>query len=93
MRVESREVSPVVRDVVVELPSEKVDAELDRMYRDLARSVKVPGFRPGKVPRSVLERRYGHDAKIDVAARLVRSTSQEALAEAGVEPITDPVVQ
>ena len=93
MRVEARDVSPVVRDVVVELPQEKVDAEVDRMYRELARTAKVPGFRPGKVPRSVLERRFGHDVRLDVATRLVRSTSHEALREAAVDPVADPVVQ
>lgn len=93
MRVEAREVSPVVRDVVVELPPEKVGLELDRMYRELGRTAKVPGFRPGKVPRSVLERRYSHDVNMDVAARLVRGTSHDALKEASVEPIADPVVQ
>lgn len=92
MRVEAKELSPVLKEVIVELPPEMVDAELGLYYRDLAKKAKVPGFRPGKVPRSVLEKRFAQDVSQDVAARLVRRSSAEALQQAAVEPITEPVV-
>ena len=69
MRVETKELSPVLKEVTVELPPEIVDAELSAYYRDLAKKAKVPGFRPGKVPRSVLEKRFATDVSQDVAAR------------------------
>jgi trigger factor len=93
MRVEAQAVSSVIKDVVVELPVEAVQRELDEYYRDLARRARVPGFRPGKVPRSVLERRFGMDVNQDVASRLVARTTAAALVEAKVEPVAEPVVQ
>ena len=51
--------SPVLHRVEIEVEASRVDKALDRVYRDLARQVKVRGFRPGKVPRKVLERMYG----------------------------------
>lgn len=93
MRVEVREVSPVVREVVVEVPPEAVSAELDRIYRDLRRRVKVPGFRPGHIPRSVLEQRYGSDVREEAAKHLVAETLPGALKEAGVVPVAEPAVQ
>jgi trigger factor len=93
MRVEVREVTPVIREVTVELPAEMVSAELDRYYRDLRGRVKIPGFRPGHVPRNILERRFGSDVNLDVAGRLVSATFRDGLRNAAVEPVADPVVQ
>ncbi len=50
--------SEVKRKLLVEVPSAEVTEEVDRAYRDLGKKAKVKGFRPGKVPRSVLEMYY-----------------------------------
>ena len=55
VRVEMENLSEVKRRLMIEVPISKVTEEVERAYRDLGKRVKVKGFRPGKVPRAVLE--------------------------------------
>jgi trigger factor len=82
----------VLRVVSVEVPAERVRRAFDRAYRDLGRRAQVKGFRPGKVPRSVLERLYGAMLLEDVERALVSETLPEAVAQLGVEPVAEPAV-
>jgi trigger factor len=93
MNVQVRELSPIVREVQVELPPEVVAAELDRIYKGLRQRAKVPGFRPGHVPRNVLERRFGAEVNVEAASHLVTTTLADALRDASVQPVAEPVVQ
>jgi trigger factor len=93
MQVEVREISPVIREVQVELGPEAVAAELEKIYRDLRQRTEVPGFRPGRVPRDVLEHRFGVRVRERAADGLVSATLAQALREAAVVPVAEPVVQ
>ena len=55
VKVEVENLSEVKRKLRIEVPSNEVTEEVDRAYRQLGKSAKVKGFRPGKVPRSILE--------------------------------------
>jgi trigger factor len=90
--VESSEEGPVVRRVAVVVAPRDVGRAFERAYRELARSARVRGFRPGKVPRSVLERLYGHSVAEQVEQALVSATLPDALERAGVEPVADPEI-
>jgi trigger factor len=92
VRVTSEEVSPVVRSLGVEVDAARVGRAFDRAYRELARKVRVRGFRPGKTPRSVLERLYGASVAEEVERALVGETLPEAVAEAQVTPVAEPSV-
>ncbi|HLD28996.1 MAG TPA: trigger factor family protein, partial [bacterium] len=67
-------ISPVKKKLVVELEPEEVDKKIEETYRNLGKSAKVPGFRPGKIPRKVLERVYGPQVSEEVARELVKET-------------------
>ena len=54
MKVEIEDLSEVRRKLRIEVPSSEVVQEVDRAYRELGKQAKVKGFRPGKVPRSIL---------------------------------------
>jgi trigger factor len=92
IRIESSEEGPVVRRVEVVVAPRRVRRAFERAYRELARSARVRGFRPGKVPRSVLERLYGHSVAEQIEQTLVSESLPEALEQAGIEPVAEPEI-
>ena len=58
MKVEVEDISTVKKVLRVEIPEQEVTRELDKAYGTLKNNVRIKGFRPGKVPRSLLERRF-----------------------------------
>ena len=76
IRVECERTSPVTRSLSVEIAPERVSRAFDRAYADLRKNARVKGFRPGKVPRSVLEKLYG-DSIPDEIERLNRRLNEK----------------
>lgn len=58
MKVQIENVSPVEKKISFEIPWDAVSQEIESAYRSLNQNVKIRGFRPGKVPRAILERYY-----------------------------------
>lgn len=85
--------SAVVRTLEVEVEPARVAKAFERAWRDLARRAKVPGFRPGKVPRSVLQKLYGAAILDDLERLLVAESLPEALHLSGLEPVTEPAIE
>lgn len=80
--------------VRVEVPADKVEASYQAMLKDLARRVRVPGFRPGKAPLKVVEARLGRKELLeDLKERLVEETYPEAVRELGLMPVAARVVE
>jgi trigger factor len=92
MKVTVEDQSTVKKIMHIEVPQADVVRELDNAYRELKKSAKVKGFRPGKTPRSVLERVYGKDVKADVASKLIQESFIDALKETGLDIIGSPKV-
>ena len=88
--VECSETSPVVRSVRVEVDGKRVSQAFDQAYDGLRRGARIKGFRPGKVPRSVLERMYGASMPNEVERTLVSETLANAIERAEVTPISEP---
>lgn len=84
--------SAVKKKVTIEVPPEDVTRELDNAYKELKRSAKVKGFRPGKTPRSVLERLYGKDVRADVSSRLIQEAFIEMLKESEMNMVGTPEI-
>jgi trigger factor len=93
MKFAVEEISPVKKSITVEIPEEVVAKELQTAYSDLNRRVRVPGFRPGKVPLSILEKRYSQSVHDDVIRRLVPDYCQRAIQEAHLSPVELPSIQ
>ena len=77
MKIE--EVSSIARKLHFTVDSGEVKVELDRAYRDLMRKVRIPGFRPGKVPRKMVEARYAPQVKHEVFGKLIEAAYREAV--------------
>ncbi|MDT7042615.1 trigger factor [Candidatus Nitronereus thalassa] len=87
MKLEVTELGPVKRAIKIEVPEDAVNKEFDRVYTDLKRQVRIPGFRPGKAPLAMLEKRYAKAAEQDVIQRLVPDYYHRAMREADVSPV------
>jgi len=92
IRVDANAEGPVARRVEVVVAARRVRRAFESAYRELSRSARVRGFRPGKVPRSVLERLYGHSVAEQIEQALVSETLPEALEQAGIEPVAEPEI-
>ena len=90
LNVEVEETGPVERKLVVEIPTADVDAAFDGVYKALRRGARIAGFRPGKVPRGVMQRYYGEQARGEVMERLVQETLPKAVEEASLDVVGQP---
>ncbi len=87
MKLEVTELGPVKRALKIEVPEEDVRREFERAYAALNRQVQVPGFRPGKAPLALLEKRYAKAVEEDVIRRLVPDYYDRAIRQAGLSPV------
>jgi len=87
MKLEMTELGPVKRALKIEVPEEAVKSEFQKVYAELKRQVRIPGFRPGKAPLEILQKRYGQMVGQDVVQRLVPDYYQRAVKESGVVPV------
>src|SRR5215472_4652147 len=93
MKTEFVDVNETRKNVRVEIPSDVVDAEIDRVAKDYSRKARVPGFRPGKAPARVIKQRYKDQILHDVLQDLVPRAVDNALRERGVEAVDTPDVR
>ncbi|HZB25399.1 MAG TPA: trigger factor, partial [Vicinamibacterales bacterium] len=93
MKAEFIDLSDTRKNLVVEIPSTIVDAEIDKVSRDYSRAARIPGFRPGKVPPKVVRQRFRDQILHDVAHGLIPRAVDEALRERGVEPVDTPDIR
>ena len=93
MKTSLEEISPVKKKLLVEVESEEVDRKIEETYRTLGKKAKVHGFRPGKVPRRILERYFKDQVVEEVTRGLVDETLPKAVEESKAMPLTIPVVE
>jgi trigger factor len=93
MKAEFVDVNATRKNLVVEIDSEVVDQEIDKVARDYGKAARIPGFRPGKVPAKVVRQRFRDQILHDVAHGLIPRAVDEALRERGVEPVDTPDIK
>jgi trigger factor len=80
------------RELELEIPAEDVTKATERVAKELARVARVPGFRPGKAPVSLIKRRFADDIKGEVLQSLVPERVEKAVAEQKLSPVSQPQV-
>jgi trigger factor len=80
------------RELDLEIPAEDVSKATERVAKEIARVARVPGFRPGKAPVSLIKRRFAEDIKGEVLQSLVPEKVEKAVAEQKLSPVSQPQV-
>ena len=93
MKTEFTDVSETQKTITIEIPTEVVDAEIDRIARGYTKQARLPGFRPGKVPQTIVKQRFKDQILHDVMHGLIPRAVEEALQERGIEPVDTPNIK
>jgi trigger factor len=80
------------RELDLEVPADEVSTAMERVAKEFARIARVPGFRPGKAPISLIRRRFADDIKGEVLQSLVPERVEKAVSEQKLTPVSQPQV-
>lgn len=93
MQVTQTAVDGLKHEFKVVVSADDIEARVSTRLAELANQVRVPGFRPGKVPLAVLKRRYGNSVLGEVVERAVADSSEKAISEQGLRPALRPKIE
>lgn len=92
MKSTVQDINPVKKKITIEVPLDDVAKERERVLASMAKKARLPGFRPGKAPRSVVERHYGEDIQADVMNKLIANAYYQAVQEHKISPVDLPEI-
>ncbi len=92
MKVNVEDISGVKKKVNIEIPEDQVTQEINSIYEDLKKKAKIKGFRPGKVPREILERYFKDYVKGEALQKLIQDTMPKAFEDSNLHPVSAPVI-
>ncbi len=90
MNIAVEPLAPCVRRLTIDIPADRVQRELETIYKSLQKRVRLPGFRPGRVPRRILETQYRGAVEQEVMQKLVPEALSEALTRENLRPVGEP---
>jgi trigger factor len=93
MQVSVENVSKLERRLTVRFPAEQVESRVRERIRELGQTVRIKGFRPGKVPARVIEQRFGQQVRNEAMSDVVRSSFEEAVRQQNLRPAVAPSIQ
>jgi trigger factor len=87
------DISTVKKKLSIEILPDAVTKEMDKAIADVAKKAKIPGFRPGKAPKNIVEKHYGDEVRSEVMQRLVTESYLQALQEHNLNPVDMPQIE
>src|SRR5258707_12125956 len=93
MNVTETSAEGLKRELTITIPADEVEDKITRRLGEIAQSVRIPGFRPGKVPLPLLRKRYGPAVRHEVLESTVQGSSAEAMREQNLRPALPPRVE
>lgn len=87
------EISSTKKRVTIEIPAETIEREIKESLEGLRKTTEIPGFRTGKAPMGLIEKRFGKKVEEEVLGRIIPKAYLDALSEAGLTPVTEPIVE
>ena len=93
MRVSVETTSGLERRLTVGVPADRIDTAVDKRLQEAARNVRLPGFRPGKVPMRVMKQRFGAGVRQEVLGEVISQSFQEAVVSENLRPAGQPSIE
>jgi trigger factor len=87
------EAGPCKKKVIIEIPEESIKEAIDEQYKELGREAVLPGFRKGRAPRRLLEKRFGKETSEQVKLKLLAESSEAAIKDKELDILGDPDVE
>ena len=93
MQVSVENTGGLERRMTVQVPADRIDQEVGSRLESMSRTVRLDGFRPGKVPVRVIQQKYGDRVRLEVIEQVINSTLQEALTQENLSPAGRPSIE
>ena len=93
MQVTETQIDELTRQFRIAVPAADIERKVETKLNELAHSVRLPGFRPGKVPVALLRKRYGASVKSEVVGEAINETSQAVISDRGIRVAMPPRVE
>ncbi|MCS3902993.1 trigger factor [Methylohalomonas lacus] len=93
MQVSVEELGSLERRLRVEIPEDRIAGEVENRLKNLSRTTRIDGFRPGKVPLKLVQKRYGQQVRAEVIGETMRQTFYEAVTEKQLNPAGQPKIE
>src|SRR3954452_360774 len=93
MNVTETSAEGLKRELKITVPAGELEEQISRRLGELSRSIRIPGFRPGKVPLNLLRQRYGQAVRGEVLESTLQGSSAEAIREKNLRPALPPKVE
>src|SRR4051812_27646621 len=93
MQVSLTATSGLERRLEVAVPAQRVSTEIEQRLKQISRTARLKGFRPGKAPFAVIRTQYGDQVRGEVISDLIRSTYAEALTQEKLNPAANPRIE
>ena len=93
MKAVVEEINSVKKKITIEIEPDSVANEMDKAIKDVARKAKIPGFRPGKAPKNVVQQHYGEEVRSEVMNRLISDSYLTAVREHNLNPVGMPQIE
>ena len=92
MKIEEKKNKGLDLEWKVIIPSSSINSKLDEKYKDLAKNVKIPGFRPGKVPVNIIKKRFSQSVISEILDTVINENLRNAFLDKKIRPSVQPSV-
>ncbi|QTA83740.1 Trigger factor [Desulfonema limicola] len=93
MQASVEDISSVKKILHIEIPEQDVTAEVNKAYKELNKTAKIKGFRPGKIPRQVLENRFKKDVNAEITSKFIQDSFAETIKENNFNVVGTPQIE
>ncbi|MEW6740622.1 MAG: trigger factor [Nitrospirota bacterium] len=87
------DISSTKKRLKIEVPAEAIESEIKRGLNEAQKRARIPGFRPGKAPMHLIEKKFGKEIEADVLEKIIPEYYLKAIKEADITPVSRPVVE
>ena len=93
MKIKEIKSEGLTHELEITIPANDIDKRVDVKLQEYGKTIKMPGFRPGKVPQAMLKKRYGKAIMGEILEAAVNETSQKALSDKKIKPAMQPKIE